>query len=178
MPYGRSRPVNIKTTRLQEADALQVHGVLSAALFNGVQARVPDTIGVLLAERSIREALSIFAGEHERRVSTFILTRTLDPRVNTPRTQMIHQSFAAGGPIALAGVFYATIDSHQNVQNRETLNLPVRIDERARLDLDKLDLDTKELARLFVCLGNSVVPMILFAVRACHHARGAMTVKK
>ncbi|KAI1172973.1 hypothetical protein F4777DRAFT_559802 [Nemania sp. FL0916] len=166
-----------------ETDASLIRGLLSNTLFDAVRARFPDTIDMLLAERSIRDALSLFTGENERRVSNYILTRSLDPRVNSPRTQIIHQSFEVGGPVAVAGVFYATIDSHRNVQNRETLNFLARLDEPTRLDLfrragnfpchpllgpwlvrllEKLDIDTKDLARLFLCLGRSTIPLVLF----------------
>ncbi|KAI1128100.1 hypothetical protein F5Y10DRAFT_180376 [Nemania abortiva] len=164
-----------------------VRSLLSAALFECVRTRYPDTIDHLLAERSIRDALHAFPGRQERQVTAYVLTRALDPRVNPARVRMIQQAFLAGGPVALAGVFFATIDSHRNVQNRETLDYLARMDEPARLELflragrfpcgpgigvwlarllDKLDLDSKDLAGLLLCLGQDILPTALF-----EHAR-------
>ncbi|KAF2963302.1 hypothetical protein GQX73_g10268 [Xylaria multiplex] len=166
-----------------ENDGPLVQGLVSGAVFDHVEAEFPDAIDHLLAERSIRDALNLFPGEDERRVSTYILTRALDAHVNTPREQIIHQSFEVGGPIALAGVFYATIDSHRNVQNREALDYLVNLDEPARISLfrragsfqtppsmgpwllrllDRLDFNTKDLASLLLCLRTSIVPLVLF----------------
>ncbi|KAI0398712.1 hypothetical protein F4802DRAFT_140420 [Xylaria palmicola] len=156
-----------------------VRGLLSTAFF---APEYPDMIGCLMAERFIRKALNEFAGEHERRVSTYLLTRSLDQRINPVRVQLIEQAFADGGPVALAGVFYATIDSHRNIQNRETLNYLISIDEPTRANLfrraesfpsnptigpwlvrllDKLEIDSRDLAGLLLCLG-CVVPTTLF----------------
>ncbi|TGJ80013.1 hypothetical protein E0Z10_g8755 [Xylaria hypoxylon] len=158
-------------------------GLLSGAVLDHVWAAFPEVVDHLLTERSIQDALNLFPGEPERRVSTYILTRALGTHVNNPRAQIIHQSFEVGGPIALAGVFYATIDSHRNVQNRETLDYLVSMDEATRLGLfrragsfpyppsmgswlvrllDRLDLNTKDLAGLLLCLGTSIVPLVLF----------------
>lgn len=39
----------------------------------------------------------------------------------TPRAELIYESFRHGGPLALTGVFYATLDAHRNLRNLETL---------------------------------------------------------
>ncbi|KAI0550144.1 hypothetical protein F4679DRAFT_221777 [Xylaria curta] len=173
----------IELESVLETDPSSVRSLLSAALFECVRTRYPDTIDYLLAERSIRDALHVFSGEQERRVTAYLLARTLDPRLNPARLPMIHQSFTAGGPVALAGVFYSTIDSHRNVQNRETLNYLAHVDESVRLELfhragsfpcnpsvgpwltrllDRLDLNSRDLAGLLLCLGQDMLPVALF----------------
>ncbi|KAI1748302.1 hypothetical protein F4782DRAFT_378779 [Xylaria castorea] len=173
----------IELESVLETDPSSVRNLLSATLFECVRTRYPDTIDHLLAERSIRDTLHVFSGEQERRVTAYILARTLDPRLNPTRLHMIHQSFMAGGPVTLAGVFYATIDSHRNVQNRETLNYLAHMDESVRLELfhragsfpcnpsvgpwlarllDRLDLNSRDLAGLLLCLGQDMLPAALF----------------
>ncbi|RYC55021.1 hypothetical protein CHU98_g11189 [Xylaria longipes] len=175
-----------KITELEAAlgtDPSSVRSLLSGALLGRVRARYPDVLDHLLAKRCIRDVLHLFSAEHERRVTAYILARALDPRTKPARLHVVQQSFVIGGPVALAGAFYATIDSHRNVQKRETLNYLSHVDDFTRVELfrrasyfpcspsmgswlarllDRLDLDSRDLAALLLCLGQDILPTTLF----------------
>ncbi|KAI1462868.1 hypothetical protein F4805DRAFT_409548 [Annulohypoxylon moriforme] len=149
---------------------------------------LPDSPDFFQAEHSIREALIKFQGDKERYVKSYTLTRSLDPRIEeTPRAGLIHSSFKYGGPIALIGIFYATIDAHRNIRRRETLDyLLHKASEESKLALihrtntfpcdpsltgwlgrilDRIDPDAQSLACILQWLGTPV-PIDLF-----HRAR-------
>ncbi|RYP31953.1 hypothetical protein DL767_005494 [Monosporascus sp. MG133] len=103
-------------------EPLVVRALLTDALFQ-CQAQLPDSLDYLRTEQAIRDCLQQFQGDQERYVRSYVLSRTLDHRIQqTPRADIIYQSFHYGGPLALVGVFYATLDAHRNPRNRETLD--------------------------------------------------------
>ncbi|RYP68536.1 hypothetical protein DL771_006613 [Monosporascus sp. 5C6A] len=103
-------------------EPLVVRALLTDALFQ-CQAQLPDSLDYLRTEQAIRDYLQHFQGEQERYVKSYVLCRTLDQRIQkTPRADIIYQSFHYGGPLALVGIFYATLDAHRNPRNRETLD--------------------------------------------------------
>ena len=96
-------------------EPLSIRGLLADAVFQ-CQARLPDTLDYIHAEQAIREALLQFQGDQERYTRSYTLSRTLDARTQkTPRANVIHQAFSHGGPLALIGIYYATLDAHCNI---------------------------------------------------------------
>ncbi|KAI6080086.1 hypothetical protein F4821DRAFT_252400, partial [Hypoxylon rubiginosum] len=145
----------------------------------------PDCLDFVQAEHAIREALIKFQGNQERYIRNYILTRSLDPRVEkTPRASLIRSSFQHGGPLALIGIFCATMDAHRNSRSRETLNyLLNRASNESQLALvrrantfpchstiadwlsriyDKVEPDAQGLACILWWLGTPSVPLELF----------------
>ncbi|KAI1469450.1 uncharacterized protein F4812DRAFT_423121 [Daldinia caldariorum] len=139
---------------------------------------LPDTPDFFQAEHGIREALLQFQGDKERYVRSYIINRSLDPRTEeTPRASLIHSSFECGGPVALVGVFYATIDAHRNIRSRRTLDYLLKASEETRNALfyrantvpcnpslipwlrrifDRVDSDAKGLAYILSWLGTPI----------------------
>lgn len=173
--------LDISAAILQEP--LTVRGLLTEALLQ-CQANLPDTLDLLQAEHAIRDALLQVQGEQEKYVKSYTLARTLDPRIQkTPRADVLHQSFSYGGPLALLGIFYATMDAYRNVRNRETLEFFLhKASEESKIDLmkrasafpcnptmagwlhkiwEKLDFDSQSVACILQHLGTKV-PKELF----------------
>ncbi|KAI1500926.1 hypothetical protein F5X99DRAFT_384388 [Biscogniauxia marginata] len=97
-------------------------GLLADAIFQ-CQQSIPDTLDFLHTERVVRDSLLAFQGIDEKYARAYVLTRTLDPRTQkTPRANLLYSSFNYGGPVAVAGVFYATFDAHRNLRSREVLD--------------------------------------------------------
>ncbi|KAI1390830.1 uncharacterized protein F4822DRAFT_164276 [Hypoxylon trugodes] len=162
----------------------QTQSLVLDSVFSFIQLR-PDTYDLVIAEHNIRKALLEFQGHQERYVRTYILTRSLDTRVEkTPRGNLIHTSFKHGGPIALLAIFYATFDAHRNLCNRETLDYflnkaseedklalihrtntfpcsPSAIDWLERI-FNKFDSDAQTLACILQWLGTSNIPADVF----------------
>lgn len=158
--------------------------LLSDALFSCC-GTLPDSMELLKAEQSLRDTLSEFAGDQDKYVRNYILTRALDHRTQTtPRAPLISSSLQIGGPIALIGVFYATLDAHRNQRNRA--NLDCFCNSLSELSkhhlfkkansfvvnpslkgwfnriLDKLGLDSLSVACLLYCLGLQAIPRSFF----------------
>lgn len=146
---------------------------------------LPDSMEFLKAEQALRETLTEFAGDQDKYVRNYILTRALDNRTQTtPRAPLISSSFQIGGPIALIGVFYATLDAHRNQRNRANLDrFCNRLSELSKhylfrkanslivnsslkgwfnRILDRLDLDCLSVACLLYCLGLQDIPRSFF----------------
>lgn len=140
-----------------------------------------DTLQLFHAEHALRAALASFEGSQDRYAKSYIVSRTLDSRVQkTQRAELIQSSYRIGGPLALIGVFYATFDAHRNSHARETLdNLSNRSTEESRHDLfkrantfpcndsvndwyrrivDKYGQGSQDLACVLYCLGNESIP--------------------
>ena len=177
--------LDISTALRQEP--ISVRRLLADAIFE-CQSSLPDTLDYLHTEQAIRVALLQFQGDQERYVRAYTLSRILDPRTQkTPRAQVIYQSFHHGGPLALIGIFYATLDAHRNIRSREILDFFLhKASEGSKLDLfaragtlpcnasvtgwlhrilDKLELDSQVLACMLRLLGTVNIPKELF-VRA------------
>lgn len=146
---------------------------------------LPDSMEFLKAEQALREALADFAGDQDKYIRNYVLTRALDHRTQiTPRASLISSSFQIGGPIALIGVFYATLDAHRNQKNRSNLDcLCNKVSESSKHHLfkkangflvnpslkgwfnriiDRLDLDCLSVACLLYCLGLGIIPRSFF----------------
>ncbi|KAI1382605.1 uncharacterized protein F4822DRAFT_423431 [Hypoxylon trugodes] len=168
-------------------DPYELRGLLIDALLLCHREQLPDTVDVILAEHALRSALDEFPGDQEKYVRNYILSRKLDHRTQlSPRAPLIALSLQAGGVFALIAVFYATLDAHRNLQNRETLERLAGDDitERSKLDLfrrangfsvhhsfaawfnrllDHFDRDSIGIACLLYCFGTPVVPHIIFS---------------
>lgn len=176
------KSLDVPAAILQEP--LVVRGLLMDALFQ-CQARLPDTLDYLHAEHVIRDTLSHFQSDQERYARSYALSRILDQRTQkTPRADVIYQSFHHGGPLALVGIFYATLDAHRNLRSRETLDfflqkgsVKSRLDLMKRVNtfpcnssvvtwlsriLNKLDIDSQKLACILWHLGTRDIPKELF----------------
>lgn len=147
----------------------------------------PDSVDLLEAERGIRRAVAEFRGDDDRVVRSYILTRLLDNRNQVTRAPA-HQLFASailhGGPLALIGIHYATVNAHRDPHNRAVLNcLSTLVSEKSREDLfqraskfysnpsldrwldklwDKVDLDTLSIACLLSCFGAETIHKSVF----------------
>ncbi|KAI1442409.1 hypothetical protein F5Y02DRAFT_429962 [Annulohypoxylon stygium] len=165
-----------------EQEPLYLRFSLLDSLFTCFES-LPDSPDFFLAEYSIRKALLSFqdTGNQERYTRNYILTRSLDPRIEkTPRADLLRLSFQHGGPIALVGILFATSDAHRNIRSRETLEyLLNRASDGIRLALirragtfpcspslvgwlsrilDKLEPDVQGLACILWWLGAPYVP--------------------
>ena len=160
-------------------------GLLTSALFRATREVLPDSLDFLNTERALRDALASFSGDQEKYVRSYVLSRTLDQRtLDTPRASAIRFAFAHGGPIALLGVFYATLNVHRSPRSREVLEYLVGAPEASRLELlarartfpcsphvrgwlsrifDKLDVDSQGLLCFLRCLGSTEIPQSVFA---------------
>ena len=160
-------------------------GLLTSALFRANREVLPDSWDFLNTERALRDALGSFTGDQEKYVRSYVLSRALDQRtVDTPRASVIRFAFANGGPIALLGVFYATLNVHRVQRSREVLHYLLHAPEASRLELltrarafpcsphvrgwlrrifDKLDIDSQGLLCLLRCLGSTDIPRCVFA---------------
>ncbi|GAW20963.1 hypothetical protein ANO14919_104760 [Xylariales sp. No.14919] len=164
----------------------QMIGLFSDA-FEVCRQRQPDTLETVLVEKAFRIAFANFKGEMH--VKRYLLTRQLDKRTHgTPRAQMMASAMRIGGPQALIAVFYATQDTHRNLESRKTFRLLDEVlteESREHLYrrasqfpanpafnkwfeglLEKLDVNALALAFLLRCLRASVVPGVLF--KRCH----------
>lgn len=159
-------------------------GLLASALFHVNREMLPDTLNFLNAERALRDALESFSGDQEKYVRSYVLARTLDQRMaDTPRASVIRFAFAHGGPIAVLGVFYATLNVHRSQRSREVLEYVFTAPEASKLELlarvptftcsphvtgwlgrvfEKLDVDSQGLLCLLRCLGNIDIPQCVF----------------
>ena len=165
-------------------EPLVVRGLLADALFE-CQAILPDTLDYLQAEQAIRDTLLQFQADQERYVRSYVLSRTLDHRIQkTPRAEVLYQSFHHGGPLALMGIFYATLDAHRNIRSRETLDFFLqKASAESQLALmkrvgmfpcnpsvegwllrifNKLEPDSRALACVLRGLGTADIPQELF----------------
>ena len=169
-----------------DKEPITVRGALADALFQ-CQAKLSDTFDYLRAEHTIRDTLLDFQADQERYVRSYVLSRTLDQRIqNTPRADVIYQAFQHGGPLATLGVFYATLDANRNLRNRGTLEFFVskafdksKVDMFMRVNtfpcsswvttwlyriLEKLESDSQILACILRHLGTSNIPQELFSL--------------
>ncbi|KAI1086020.1 hypothetical protein F5B19DRAFT_205782 [Rostrohypoxylon terebratum] len=170
-------------------DPFHVRSLLLDSLFACFPG-LPDSPDFFQAERSIREALLKFQGSQDRYAKSYILTRSFDTRSfdtraeKTPRANLIPYSFEHGGPLALVGTFYATIDAHRNIRNRETLDyLLNKASDEAKIALmlrantfpcnpsltawlgrilDRIEPDAQGLACILWWLGTNNLPINLF----------------
>ena len=172
-----------------------VRALLADALFQ-CQEHLYDTLDLLHAERAVRGALLSFQGNQEKYARAYVLTRTLDPRTQqTPRAHLLYSSFNHGGPIALAGIFYATFDAHRNLRSREILDFLLnRASEQSIVQLakrsgsfpcnpstrnwllrilEKLEPDQQELACIIRCLGVTVPQNVFTRARVPSTTWGA-----
>lgn len=162
-----------------------VRGLLMEALYTNQEA-LADSVDFLRAEQAIRDALQSFSGDQEKYVRSYVLTRTLDQRtLETPRAGLIRFSFEHGGPLALIGVFYATLNAHRSPKIRDTLEYLCGAPDTSKLELfaraksfpgsphvatwlgrlfDRLDIDSQGLACLLRCLGSAGLPRSLFSL--------------
>lgn len=161
-----------------QQEPYDVRGLLADALFQ-CQQHLVDTLDLLHAERAVRDALLSFQGNQEKYVRAYVLTRTLDPRTQqTPRAPLLYSTFNHGGPVALAGLFYATFDAHRNLHSREILDFLLhRASEQSKVQLakrsglfpcnpamrswllrilEKLEPGQQEIACVIRCLGGAV----------------------
>lgn len=163
---------------------LATRALLADALFE-CQTILPDTLGYIQTEQAIRDTLLQFQADQERHIRSYVLSRTLDHRIQkTPRAEVLYQSFHYGGPLALIGIFYATLDAHRNLRNRETLEFFLqKASTESKLDLmqrvgilpchpsiddwllrifHKLETDSRALACMLRYLGTTGIPQNLF----------------
>ncbi|CAJ2505637.1 Uu.00g130310.m01.CDS01 [Anthostomella pinea] len=177
--------LDIATAMQQQPYA--VRGLLADAFFQ-CQQYIPDTLDFLQAERAVRDALLAFQGNQENYSRAYVLKRTLDARtLETPRADLIHSSFSRGGPVALAGIFYATFDAHRNLRSREVLDFLLnRASDESRLQLimrastfpcnrsmsgwltrilDRLEPKCQNLASIIRCLGPTMSTSIIRRAR-------------
>lgn len=175
--------MDISTAIKQDPFAVRV--LLLDALFQ-CRTRLPDTLNYIRAEQEVRDTLLLhFKSDQERYVKSYCLSRNLDQRTQaTPRAQVIYQAFHYGGPVALLGIFYATLDAHRNVRNRETLEFFLqKTSEESKFDLmkraggfpckelvaswlyrifEKLETDSQVLIRILRYLGTTKIPLEIF----------------
>ncbi|KAI1086019.1 hypothetical protein F5B19DRAFT_480701 [Rostrohypoxylon terebratum] len=170
-------------TALQE-QPYTIRGLLADAL-NQCYRIIPDSFEFLRAEGEVRNALRTFQGDEDKYARGYVLSRTLDNRTQrTPRADLILLALHHGGPLALIGIFYATLDAHRNRNRHDTLDyLLNRATDKSKLQLimrsstfpcnpsvsnwlirifEKLKRDSKNLACLLRCFGTSNVPQVLF----------------
>ncbi|KAI1382549.1 uncharacterized protein F4822DRAFT_423507 [Hypoxylon trugodes] len=149
------------------------------------QRSLSDYLDYLQTESAVRNAMIHFQGEQEKYARAYVLSRTLDHRTQkTARADLIYLAFYHGGPLALVGIFYATIDAHRNPRSREVLDylLNTASDETklrliARVGtfpcnpsigtwllklLEKLEPSVQQFACILRCLSTSEVPKELF----------------
>ncbi|KAI1361368.1 hypothetical protein F5Y08DRAFT_330897 [Xylaria arbuscula] len=176
-----------KARSIREAmkhEPLRVRGLLFDALLEPCLQELPDTLEMLRLESAFRRAFANFK-EEERMVKSYLLTRWLQSHVpGTYRGSLIPLALHIGGPCALASLFYATIDSHRNVENAKLLKLlEENVTQESREDLfrranafppspsfdrwlgkllQKADSNTISLVRILSCLGTPEVPRIIF----------------
>ncbi|KAI1207664.1 uncharacterized protein F4807DRAFT_173722 [Annulohypoxylon truncatum] len=161
-----------------------IRGLLADALAHCYRI-LPDSLEFLRAEGEVREALRTFQGDQDRYARGYVLSRTLDSRAQqTPRADLILLALHRGGPLALVGMFYATIDAHRKPSHRDTLDyLLNRATDESKLQLimrsstfpcnpsisswlvrifERLRPNAQNLACILRCLGTSNVPQALF----------------
>ncbi|KAI1086043.1 hypothetical protein F5B19DRAFT_480643 [Rostrohypoxylon terebratum] len=162
-----------------------VRGLLTDAIFFCQREVLSDSLDFFKAEHAIRDALENFNGDQEKFVRGYVLSRILDERVKeTPRAYLISSAFKYGGPLAVIGVFYATLNVKRTQRSRETLEYLVHessIESKIELlkraktfpcnpsiapwlsrILDNLDINTQALACLLRCLGTHNIPRSIF----------------
>lgn len=165
-------------------EPLRIRGLLFDALLEPCLQELPDTLDTLRLEAAFRRAFANFK-EEERMVKSYLLTGWLQNHVpGTYRGSLIPVALQLGGPCALASLFYATIDSHRNVENAKLLRLlEESMTQQSREDLfrranafppspsfdrwlgkllQKADSTTISLVRILSCLGTPQVPRIIF----------------
>ncbi|KAI1382599.1 uncharacterized protein F4822DRAFT_423434 [Hypoxylon trugodes] len=159
-------------------------GLLADALAH-CHRTLPDSLEYLQAERAVREILRNFQGDQDKYAKSYVLSRTLDTRIQkTPRADLFRLALHRGGPLAFVGMFYATFDVQRNLRNRETLDyLLNKATDESKLQLimrsstfpcnpstsnwlfqifEKLRPNAQNLACILRCLGTTSIPRGLF----------------
>ncbi|KAI0543807.1 hypothetical protein F4679DRAFT_567312 [Xylaria curta] len=147
----------------------------------------PDSFDLLEAEQGIRRAVANFSGDDDKIARSYILDRLLGDRgriVRAPALQLFASALLHGGPLALIGIHYATVDSHRIPHHRAVLNCVSNlVSEEGQLDLfkrtndfpsnpsfdrwlyrlwEKVDLDTLSIGCLLSCFGAKVIHKSVF----------------
>ncbi|KAI1119949.1 hypothetical protein F5Y10DRAFT_259330 [Nemania abortiva] len=147
----------------------------------------PDSVDLLEAEQGIRRAVADFPGDDDKIVRSYILNRLLDNRnqiIRAPAHQLFASAVLHGGPLALIGIHYATVNAHRNPHHRAVLNCVSNlVSEESRLDLfkrtndfpsnpsfdrwlhrlwEKVDLDTLSIGCLLSCFGAKAIHKSVF----------------